>query len=204
MAGRVGFARGWLGPLTKSCSYGWPVVAAWLVRHGILTLGPTIKYLEAFARSRRNMQANVTDLNSVGWAEEPRNAKQAMAVDVASIPSWEVLSRSGSLAATVHADRPLQTNPVPGPPAPPSNDGGIESSTHAPRMEVDGEAAGAFVSSTSGITIITEPVPTALPRPLSPPSPPGSEEASPGDMVGDEPPVKTVGFRVLEHLLAGM
>ncbi|KAJ7684894.1 hypothetical protein DFH06DRAFT_1118548 [Mycena polygramma] len=46
-----------------------------------------IEVLESFACSRCNVRANVTDLNSVGWVDEPRNAKQAMAVDVASIPS---------------------------------------------------------------------------------------------------------------------
>ncbi|KAJ7110267.1 hypothetical protein C8R43DRAFT_1139417 [Mycena crocata] len=100
-----------------------PDVAAWMVQHGIAPTSNAVLYMEEFARARRNMRANIENLNAVGWPEEPRNVASAMAADPNSIPSWVEMLRSRGVAAAMLA--------APAPPA------GISASMHAPEMEVD-------------------------------------------------------------------
>ncbi|KAJ6517367.1 hypothetical protein C8R47DRAFT_1063056 [Mycena vitilis] len=148
-----------------------PVVAAWLVRHGIPTTGVAIATLEAFGRSCRNARANIADLDNVGWADDPRSVARAMAVDVASIPSWVEL-RATMAATPAHAATVVDSTAATGV-SPQGAGDGLESSIHAPGMELDDVVPGEYVS-TSGVRIITESGPT-MPQPLSPPSPPDSD-----------------------------
>ncbi|KAJ7812113.1 hypothetical protein B0H13DRAFT_2383420 [Mycena leptocephala] len=105
-----------------------PLVAAWMIQHGIATSGPHIEALEAFARSRRNMRNNIDDLSNVGWADEPRSMAHAMAADPSSIPAWADLHHAPSVRDPDAVQNP--GNAVPGP-------SGLSVSLHAPAMEVD-------------------------------------------------------------------
>jgi hypothetical protein len=105
-----------------------PLVAAWLVQHGIPTAGTAPSALEEYARSRRNMHASIEDLSNVGWADEPRSAMSAFAVDHASIPSWAALCHAPSIRAPDAVRNPGTV--------PPAQDG-ITASIHAAAMDVD-------------------------------------------------------------------
>ncbi|KAJ7739794.1 hypothetical protein DFH07DRAFT_778618 [Mycena maculata] len=96
-----------------------PLVAAWLVQHGVPTTGPEIGHMESFARSCRNMRVGIVELDNVGWADEPRDIASAFALDHSTIPTWGNLGHG-----------PRRTT------APPTI-GGIMQSMHAPAMEVE-------------------------------------------------------------------
>ncbi|KAJ7669211.1 hypothetical protein DFH06DRAFT_1321241 [Mycena polygramma] len=154
-----------------------PYVAAHVVRHGIPTTGPIIEQMEAFARSRRNMRAGIPDLNQVGWEDEPRSVRSAMSADVASIPSWAIVSGPSSS----RPPGPSRPNPVTLPP-PSTQAVGIHASMHAP---MDVEPEGFQISSgvpgvllindpiVSGVLLINDPVHAELPAP--PPETPESD-----------------------------
>jgi hypothetical protein len=105
-----------------------PLVAAWLVQHGMPLTGTATTAMEDFARSRRNIRASIEDLSNVGWADEPRSVGSTMAVDRASIPAWTDLYHA-PLRGAVTAPQPLITTPA---------ITGVAASMHAPSMDVDG------------------------------------------------------------------
>jgi hypothetical protein len=105
-----------------------PLVAAWLVQHGVPTTGTVPSVMEDFARSRRNIRASIEDLSNVGWADEPRSVASAFGVDVATIPSW---------AALYHAPSVRVPDAVQNPGAPALANNGVSASMHAPDMDID-------------------------------------------------------------------
>ncbi|KAJ7799313.1 hypothetical protein B0H13DRAFT_1933218 [Mycena leptocephala] len=104
-----------------------PLVAAWLVQHGIPATGAAPAAIEEFARSRCNIRASIEDLSNVGWADEPRSVTSALAVDHASIPSWANLCHAPSIRAPDAVRNPGAT----------VVHDGVAASMHAPDMDVD-------------------------------------------------------------------
>ncbi|KAJ7236136.1 hypothetical protein C8J57DRAFT_1530240 [Mycena rebaudengoi] len=80
-------------------------VAAWFMQHGIVLGSTDVHILESFVRARRNVKADIPDLENSTWNEAPRSIEEA--ISMFPITPWDVLMHAPLAVpnSTVHPPR---------------------------------------------------------------------------------------------------